>query len=64
MKTGIITTKQLGLNCWRPERFIGGECPRLERCKYPEKRTCKAFKNIQVKHTVRIHANGKDERGN
>lgn len=39
----IVKASELGTRCWLPRRFIEGErCPRVMRCKYPEKKTCKA----------------------
>ena len=43
MKHAIINSKELGTNCWITARFIDGQrCPRVMRCKYPEKKTCRA----------------------
>ena len=43
MKTAIVSSKELGANCWLTQRFIeGSRCSRVMRCKYPEKRNCKA----------------------
>lgn len=43
MKAGVVSSKELGTNCWLPARFIeGGRCLRWEDCKYPEKANCKA----------------------
>ena len=42
-KTAIVSSKELGTNCWSSFRFIRGlRCPRVFQCKYPEKETCKA----------------------
>jgi len=43
MKTAVVKASQLGSNCWSSHRFTGGECKRLEECKYPEKQTCRAY---------------------
>jgi hypothetical protein len=42
MTTAIVKASELG-SCWRPERFLGGECKLLPTChKKKEKQTCKA----------------------
>ena len=42
-KTAIVSSKELGTNCWSSFRFIRGlRCPRVMRCTYPEKKTCRA----------------------
>jgi len=43
MKTAIVRSEDLGLNCWLPARFSGVRCDRVMQCSYPEKRTCKAI---------------------
>lgn len=43
---------QLGTNCWKPERFCGGECIRVPTCKYPEKGSCNA--HIDQVFTIRV----------
>ncbi len=44
-KTAIVSSKELGTNCWLPKRFVpGGRCDRVFRCTYPEKKTCVAVK--------------------
>jgi len=40
-KAVIVSSKELGTNCWLAKRFCGGICERYERCSYPEKKTCK-----------------------
>lgn len=43
MRYKIVKANELGTNCWLNARFIqGGRCPRVIRCKYPQKKTCKA----------------------
>lgn len=43
MKHAIVSSKELGTNCWITARFIDGlRCPRVMSCKYPEKKTCRA----------------------
>lgn len=44
MKYAIVSSKELGTNCWLPQRFIetSERCQRWDRCKYPEKARCKA----------------------
>lgn len=42
-KTAIVSSKELGTKCWSSFRFIQGlRCPRVMRCAYPEKKTCRA----------------------
>lgn len=42
-KTAVVSSKELGTNCWLPKRFIeGSRCCRVMECNYPEKATCKA----------------------
>ncbi len=44
-KTAIVSSKELGTNCWSSFRFCRGlRCPRVFRCTYPEKKTCAAVK--------------------
>jgi hypothetical protein len=39
----IVSSKDLGANCWRPRRFIKRtRCDRVLTCKYPEKKDCQA----------------------
>lgn len=50
MKTAIVSSKELGTNCWLPARFVeGARCMRLHTCKYPEKKGCKAVKT-EIEH--------------
>jgi len=43
VKTAIVSSKELGTNCWLACRFLeGGKCLRVKHCNYLEKRTCKA----------------------
>jgi len=42
MNCVIVTSKELGVNCWSSHRFCGGRCQRVMACNYPEKATCKA----------------------
>ena len=53
MKTAIIKASELGTNCWRPPRFVGSDCPYLEGCKYPEKKTCKAHTQVNYRVLVK-----------
>ena len=48
METGVVKIGELG-NCWSPHRFLGGRCKRVYRCKYPEKKTCKAV-DAEIEH--------------
>ena len=42
-KAAIVSSKELGTNCWLSFRFIRGmRCPRVFTCDYPEKKTCRA----------------------
>lgn len=45
-KTAIVSSKELGTNCWLAMRFVkgGSRCARVFRCTYPEKKTCEAVK--------------------
>ncbi len=60
MKTAIVNASTLGTNCWTARRFCGGECPRLEECKYPEKVDCQAHiqKNKRIVVKRKLMANG------
>ena len=43
VKYAVVNLKDVGKNCWLPERFVeGGRCSRVHLCNYPEKKTCKA----------------------
>jgi len=37
-----VTAEALGVNCWLPARFLGGQCDRYYTCKYAEKANCQA----------------------
>ncbi|MBA7466228.1 hypothetical protein ES707_01405 [subsurface metagenome] len=37
-----VTAEELGVNCWLPARFLGGQCDRYYTCKYAEKANCQA----------------------
>ena len=56
--TIITTAKELGTNCWLSYRFLGGECKRVEACKYPEKKECRA--SLKVSGTKWVFASGYD----
>ena len=45
-RTAIVSSKELGTNCWTARRFVkgGSRCDRVMRCNYPEKKTCEAVK--------------------
>lgn len=45
MKSAVVSSKELGTNCWSPHRFCGGRCSRVMTCNYPEKHTCEAVKD-------------------
>ncbi len=41
--TAIVSSKELGTNCWSPKRVIGGgRCDRVMVCDYPDKKDCQA----------------------
>ncbi|MDO9579935.1 MAG: hypothetical protein Q7J06_05135, partial [Bacteroidales bacterium] len=37
-----VTKEELGVNCWLPARFLGGECDRYYNSRHTEKANCKA----------------------
>ena len=47
----IVSSKELGTNCWLPKRFISedGHCDRVFTCKYPERETCQAV-HAEIAH--------------
>lgn len=47
----VVTTSELGTNCWHPCRFIqdDGRCPRVWTCSYPEKKSCQAI-HVEIAH--------------
>jgi len=48
--TASITSKEMGNNCWKAERFIAGHrCERVFDCTYPEKKKCPAVE-AEVKY--------------
>lgn len=63
-KSAIVTSKELGFNCWLPKRFIeGSRCDRVMECTYPEKKACKAvdaeiayIRQTGAEAEVRLHA--------
>lgn len=49
-RTAIVSSKELGTNCWLARRFIEGtRCDRLYVCKYPERKTCQAV-HAEIAH--------------
>lgn len=44
--TAVVSSKELGTNCWLPCRFVkdDGRCNRIFTCSYPEKKRCEAVK--------------------
>ncbi len=59
MKTAIVTSKELGTNCWSSYRFCYGmRCAKVLTCTYPEKLTCQAVQRekdfIEQNRTARI----------
>ena len=59
MKTGVVSSKELGTGCIIPARFLGGLCNSIKWCKKPEKSTCKAFMFVTVRteKKIKIYAN-------
>jgi len=53
MNVATIKQSELGTNCWLPVRFCGGNCKILEKCKYPEKKTCKAHTQVNYRVLVK-----------
>lgn len=53
-KSITIDQKDLGVNCWHPVRFLGGKCWMGRRCKYPEKKTCKAEIHTRKKEVIKV----------
>ena len=49
--TAVVSSKELGTNCWHPCRFIkdDGRCQRLCVCKYLERKTCQAV-HAEIAH--------------
>jgi len=46
----IISSKELGANCWLPQRITGGQrCDRVYTCAYPERNLCKAV-DAEIQH--------------
>jgi len=47
----VVPLSEAGVNCIAPERFCEGtqRCDRWDRCKYPEKKTCKA-RHAEIVH--------------
>lgn len=54
----IVSSSELGSGCWNPARFNESECSRVETCKYPEKKKCKAYINKVkvIKIPYKLHA--------
>jgi len=57
-KVAVVSSSTVGMNCWEAARFTGGECQRIDTCKYPEKKTCKAYSDRVriVRIPYRVHA--------
>ena len=52
METGIVSSNELGLNCWLPARVLEGvRCQRVMECTYPEKATSKAV-DAEIRHVI------------
>jgi len=56
MEAVVVNSKELGTNCWSAHRFCGGRCPRVMRCTYPEKATCKAVQ-AEIDYLNNYYAN-------
>jgi len=63
-RTAVVSSKELGTNCWLPKRFILGErCDRIWTCSYPEKKTCQAIHTEisclaqKQEHLLQVHSN-------
>jgi hypothetical protein len=59
MKAAIVSSKELGTNCWSSYRFCYGmRCAKVLTCTYPEKATCQAVQRekdfIEQNRTARI----------
>ena len=48
--TVTVTKEELGVNCWLPARFLGGECDRYYICSYAEKANCHAGPSRIARH--------------
>jgi hypothetical protein len=57
-KISVVSSSEVGTNCGAAERFTGGECQRIDTCKYPEKKTCKAYSDRVkiIRIPYRVHA--------
>lgn len=59
-KVAVVSSSEVGTNCWKAVRFTGGECKMINTCKYPEKKTCKAYsdrvKIIRIRIPYRVNA--------
>lgn len=60
MKAAIVSSRELGTNCWLPARFLGGRCARVMTCSYPEKAKCKAVET-EIEYLT-AHYSGEIER--
>jgi hypothetical protein len=56
MNSIAVSSSQVGNNCWSPKRWLGGRCPHVFYCHYPEKESCKAVAS-EIKY---IKKNAKD----
>ena len=57
MKVTVISSSVLGGHCWSAARVCGGECLKVDKCRYPEERkTCKAHMDKRVYRNERIFA--------
>lgn len=54
MKSVIIEASQLGVNCWRPVRFLNSchLCPNYKHCKYPERVANKEYDETETEMLI------------
>ena len=59
MKSAVIMLSDLK-DCWLPQRFCGGDCPYLLKCKRAAKKDCRAqnIERMRVTHERQIFASG------
>ncbi|KKN40487.1 hypothetical protein LCGC14_0732760 [marine sediment metagenome] len=52
-QTAVVSSKELGTNCWLPKRFVqnGSRCDRIYVCPYPERKTCLAVQ-AEIDHLL------------
>jgi hypothetical protein len=60
IQMAVISSAQLGTNCWSPRRFVGGRCSHVLYCHYPEKESCKAVAS-EIKY-IKSHAQNRKDK--